>query len=223
MRFIIALVCGLWLGASHAAHAGAWLREKGTTFTATSFTVNYFRDVASTTYIEHGWRDDMTVGLDVGYFTSRFGTTTGYGTLFLRRAIGPGTGPNQWAYELGAGTGWAGNLVLPHVKAGLSWGRGYQLGDKNGWMTVDASITVDVTHGEQLHKLDAAIGIGLTDTTKSILQLYLSHLQGETYGVVAPSLVYSPKERKFSIQIGAESPLHNWDDTAIKIGLWREF
>ena len=223
MRFIFIIFCVLCLSAPGPTKAGPWLREKGTTFTATSFTVNYFRDTGTSTYVEYGWRDDTTVGIDIGYFTDRYGATSGVGTVFLRRALGSGEGSSKWAYEIGVGTAWIGDLMLPHVKTGLSWGRGYQLGDKNGWMTVDASVTWDLTFGERLTKVDATIGLGVTDVTKGILQLYLTNLQGQTTAMIAPSVVFSPREKKFSIQIGAESPLGGWDDTAIKVGLWRKF
>jgi len=223
MRATLALTFCLMLCAANTANAGAWMRAEGTTFTSTAFSANYFRDISSTTYIEHGLRDDVTVGLDVAYFTSRFGTTSGYGTVFIRRPLNWGADTTHWAYELGAGTAWAGELVLPHVKAGLSWGRGFQLGERYGWMTVDASITVDVTYGQPLSKIDATVGMGLTEQVKGMMQVYLSHLEGETFTTLAPSVVYSPKASKLSIQFGAQSTLGLWDDTALKLGIWREF
>ena len=223
MRFVIVCLYVLCLWAPAPVAAGAWMREVGTTFTSTSFTVNYFRDTASSTYIEHGLRDDLTLGLDVGYYTSRFGVQSGIATVFMRRPLGPNTGKNKWAYEVGLGSGWIGELVLPHAKAGLSWGRGYKLGDRYGWMAVDASVTMDITYGQRLYKVDSTVGLGITDTTKGVMQLYLTQLNGALFGTIAPSLIYTPPQKKFSIQIGAESPINGWDDTAIKIGFWRTF
>lgn len=223
MRFALIILTALLWALPHAGHAGAWLRERGTTFTSSSFTINYFRDSASTTYIEHGLRDDLTIGIDVGYFTTRFGTTSGFATAFLRRPLGPNTGDSKWAYELGVGTGWIGEFILPHVKAGVSWGRGFKLGDTYGWMAVDASVIIDVTYAERVSKLDSTIGLNLNDQFKSILQVFYTHIEGDGFTTVAPSIVFTPPKRKYSIQLGAESPLGFWDDTSLKVGLWRSF
>lgn len=223
MRLKLILLCALLWVMPQDSRAGAWLREQGTTFVSTSFTINYFRDSGSTTYVEHGWRENTTVGIDVGYFTNRFGATSGFATAFLRRPLGPNEGDNKWAYELGAGAAWVGELVVPTVKGGVSWGRGIKLGEKYGWMAVDASVLIDLAYGAPLTKVDSTIGLNLNDQFKSILQVYYTRFDGENITTVAPSLVYTPAKRKFSVQVGAESGLGYWDDTAIKIGLWRTF
>ncbi|MGJ8628092.1 MAG: hypothetical protein ACSHXB_14120 [Sulfitobacter sp.] len=206
-----------------SANAGAWLREKGSSFTSVSFSSTWFLDTTNTSYLEYGLRDNLTVGADVGYATSRNGTQSGYGTLFIRRPLGQNDGPNQWAYELGVGAAWVGEEVLPYLKTGLSWGRGIKLRDTNGWMAVDASITWDVTSGLHVAKIDSTIGLNFTEVTTGMVQLYLAHLDQQTYGSIAPSIVIKPRNSKFRIQIGAESQLDDLENTGIKLGLWREF
>ncbi len=223
MRVVLILIIALMLAAPSVAPAGPWLREKGTTFTATSFTINYFRDQLSTTYIEHGLRDDLTIGADIGFVTSRTGVRGGYATAFMRRPLSWGNEANKWAYELGAGAAWSDTFVLPHVKAGLSWGRGINMRDSSGWTVVDASVTVDVNDGAYLAKVDATMGLKFTEVTTGMLQLYLTHLEGETFTAISPSLVFQPKQSRFKLQVGFETPSENFDDTALKIGLWSEF
>lgn len=223
MRFALALIIALCHLVPTAATAGAWLRAKGTSFTSTGFSANYFRDIVSTTYMEHGLRDDLTIGLDVGYFTDRFGQKSGFGTLFIRRPFGTGEGANKWSYELGVGTAWEGALIFPHVKTGVSWGRGFQLKEKYGWMGVDASVAWEVNYGLHVTKVDATVGLNFTEKTMGIMQVYLTNLNGDTFGTLAPSVVFKPGKGKLSIQFGAEAPVDNLDNTALKISIWREF
>lgn len=223
MRFALLTLLILSTCPPTRAHAGAWLREQGTSFTAVSFSATYFRDIANTTYLEIGLRENLTLGADIGYFTSRIGQQSGFATLFMRKPLGPNTGPNKWAYEIGAGATWEGELVVPHIKTGVSWGRGYQFQDMNGWMAVDASITWDLGLGLHLTKVDTTVGLNFSDTTTGMLQLFLGNQGGEAFGTFAPSVIYKPKKRNFRIQFGAETPLDNFEDTSLKLGLWREF
>lgn len=223
MRSVFLLCVLMWPLLASSADAGAWLREKGSSFTSVAFTSTWFRDTTSTSYLEYGLRDDLTIGADIGYATSRNGTQSGYGTFFIRRPLGQRDRNIKWAYELGVGAAWVGDTVLPYVKTGLSWGRGIEVRDKSGWMAVDASMTWDVTSGHHLAKIDSTIGVNFTEVTTGMVQLYLAHLDSETYGSIAPSILIKPRKSKFRIQIGAESQLGHFDNTAIKIGLWREF
>ena len=223
MRPWITFILITCLCVSTTALAGPWLREKGSTFSSVSVTATYFRDFGTATYLEYGWRDHMTIGADIGTFTSREGERSGFATVFIRRALGPNTGKNRWAYELGVGSAWVGELILPHIKTGISWGRGYELREKNGWMVVDASVKWDLLQGQHAGKVDATVGLNFSDRTTGMLQLYLAHLDHQFYATLAPSVVIKPRERKFKIQIGAEVPIDDIQSTALKLGIWREF
>jgi hypothetical protein len=213
----------LLLSAPSLALAGPWLREKGRTFSSVSLTATYFRDMGNSAYLEFGLTDKMTIGADVGQFTNRLGERNGFGTIFMRRALGSNDGPNRWAYELGVGTAWVGDLVLPHVKTGLSWGRGIELWDKNGWMTVDAAVIWGISHDQHVGKIDTTVGLNFTDVTTGMLQLYLGHLDNEFYATLAPAVVIKPRKAKFKILIGTEIPMEDTKNTALKLGIWREF
>jgi len=203
--------------------AGAWMRDKGTAFTALSFTLNMSRDMARTTYLEYGLRDDLTVGLDAGMFTDMSGMASGHGTLFLRRPMRPDAQNNKWAYEVGIGADWMGETVAPHLKTGLSWGRGIKIGQKYGWASIDASVRWSLGSDAHVGKIDATVGLNVTDTLAGILQIYLSHIDGDTATTLAPSVVIKPRKGKYRFQIGFEAPMEDATRTAIKVGLWRDF
>jgi len=223
MRFGFVLILVLSQCAAMSAQGGAWLREKGAGFSSVSFTTTYFGDNAISSYLEYGVRDDLTLGADIAFYTSRNGQQSGYGTVFMRRPIGPNNGPNRWAYELGVGTAWVGDLMLPHVKTGVSWGRGIEFKDKNGWMAVDTSVVWDINNGLHLTKLDGTAGLNFAEITTGMVQVYFAHLDGELYGTVAPSVLFKPRKVNFRIQIGAEIPVRNVSDAALKLGIWRKF
>lgn len=223
MRFGVLFSVLIWSFWGTNADAGAWLREKGTSFTSFSYSVTWFRDTANSSYVEYGLRDDLTIGVDIRTETSGLGSQSGFGTLFIRRPLGPNEGENRWAYEIGLGAGWIDEIIFPYLKTGVSWGRGIQLREKYGWVAVDASMAWDVTASRHLAKIDSTIGLNFTDVTTGMVQLYLSHLDRETYGSIAPSLVIKPGKSKFRYQIGAETQFGNYENTALKIGVWREF
>lgn len=204
-------------------HAGAWLREEGTGFLSTAFSATYFRDIAAETYAEYGVRPDLTLGIDVGLYTLRNGRETGYATAFMRRPLGNPDGPSRLSYELGIGAGWVGDEVTPHIKTGLSWGRGLQLKERSGWVNIDASVTWDLGHSLHVTKLDTTVGLNFTDRTSGMLQLHVAHIDAEVYSTLAPSVILTPKWANFRIQVGALAPLENLDNTALKLGIWREF
>lgn len=221
VRFFTILVLITSLAAP--ATAGPWLREKGKSFTSVSFATTWDLKSSTSSYLEYGFRDNMTIGADVGVFRSPLEGQTGFATVFLRRPLGRNEGTSRLAYELGVGASWADDIVSPHIKTGLTWGRGFQLRDKGGWMTVDASVRWDLGHSLQVTKIDSTVGLNFTDKFTGMFQLYVTNTQGETFATVAPSLIYTPKSGKFKIQIGVEALVDEISNPAIKLGLWREF
>ena len=127
------------LTAPVTAYSGAWLREKGKGFSSNTVSVTQNYDISESTFLEYGVRDDLTLGAEVSFLASSYGLQSGSATLFLRRPLGRQGRPNVWSAELGIGAAWVGDVVTPNVKAGLSWGRGFTLAEKNGWITIDRS------------------------------------------------------------------------------------
>jgi len=58
---------------------------------------------------------------------------------------------------------------------------------------------------------------------KRQIQIYSAFAAGESIVTISPSLVFKPKGKKFSLLISTESEIDNFENTALKIGLWREF
>lgn len=208
---------------ANIAQAGPWLREKGSAFTATSVSATYFLDTTSQTYLEYGFTDKTTFVGELSLRRLRYASEIGSATASMRRALSHPGAKSKWAYEFGVGAGWEGQQVLPHLRTGLSWGRGIKWTDKSGWATVETSIIWDITYARYMAKVDTTLGINFTDVTAGMLQFYTMHMADKTSATFAPSVIFSPKKSKFRIVIGAETPLKNMSNTALKLGLWREF
>lgn len=217
----VLLLCTLSF--AQIAQAGPWLREKGSTFTAVSFSSTYYLETGTQTYLEYGLTDKTTVVADLGMSRLHYVANSGYATLSFRRALSAPDAKSKWAYELGAGTGWVGPRTLPHIRTGLSWGRGMEWGKKSGWMTVEAAVIWDLTYALHVTKIDTTLGINFTEVTSGMLQFYTANAADQTFGTIAPSFIFKPKNSKFRIQIGSESQLGDWNNSALKIGLWRKF
>ena len=208
---------------AHSADAGPWLRDKGASFSSTSFSSTYYLDTTSQAYLEYGLTANMTLIGELGITRYNTAQQGGNATISMRRALGPKDGKSKWAYEIGIGTGWYGEDVFPHIRTGLSWGKGIKWKGKTGWTTVDASVVWDITHDLHVAKIDATLGLNLTEVTSGMIQIYTAHTKGNSTATIAPSFIFKPKERKFRVQVGTETPLRNLANSAFKIALWREF
>ncbi|MFD2740536.1 hypothetical protein ACFSUD_13190 [Sulfitobacter aestuarii] len=209
--------------AVNVAQAGPWLRDEGSGFTSLSYSGTYFLDTAQANYLEYAWRDDLTLGADISFYTDRYGAPSGEATLFFRRPLSDSESVHRFAYELGLGARWSQFALLPHLKTGLSWGRGLTLGERHGWSNIDAAILWDLVEKSHRIKLDSTIGLSFNARFTGMMQLYLTHENTRSYAKLAPALVVALGKGKTRLQIGAEIPLRNRYDTALKLALWRDF
>ncbi|WP_386625279.1 hypothetical protein [Sulfitobacter geojensis] len=223
MRYLFAACLILWQCVACTAQAGAWLREKGTGFVSLSFGATQFSETTNALYIEYGLSDKTTVGLDVSTFTNALNVRNGFGNIFLRRAIGPTDQPHKWAYEIGFGGLWGNEMQLPTVKTAISWGRGFKIAERDGWVNMDAAYVYEPTLGEHITKLDATLGLNFGTITTGLLEVTLSSQNSETYGAFEPSVLIRPKESRFSIKVGAQVPFDEQEKAALKLGIWRSF
>lgn len=217
-------VCICFLTVTTAV-AGPWLREKGSSFTSFSLSATISRDAHSTSYLEFGITPTSTVGLDIGFSRKNSGSKLAFGTLFLRRALGPTDKTNKFAYEVGIGATYGGpnREMSPHFKTGLSWGRGISVAGKGGWVTVDTAVLWDVNDSNHVTKVDSTIGLNFTDMTSGMIQLNFANQYNDTFGYFEPSLIFNPPTTDFRIQMGLITPLKEPSQTSFKLGLWREF
>lgn len=211
--------------AAPPAFGGAWLQEKGASFTSFSLSTSWLKDTRSSGYLEFGITETSTVGIDLGLSRNRTGRKLAYSTLFLRRAVGPEEGPNRFAYEVGLGATYAGTGTgaLAHLKTGLSWGRGVEFGQRSGWMSADGAVLWGLQKDNHVYKVDTTVGMTLTDRFTGMLQLNFARQEGETFSYFEPSIIYSPRNSGLEIQVGVTAPLDRLQNTSLKLGLWHKF
>ena len=218
---VLALV--IMLTGADAARAGAWLREQGKGFVSTSIDVNRDMDVAASSYFEYGLRSRTTVGADLNFWRGADGGRTGYAGLFLRRPLGRTDRNAKWAWQVGAGAIWDADRISPYVETGLSFGRGLTLAGRHGWIAIDGKIKWDTATAEPTAKLDTTLGIAINDQFKVMAQVFVTRDPAGTVTTLAPSLLYKPKNRDFTVQLGAELRSTRQGGAALKLGLWRNF
>lgn len=205
-----------------SALAGAWLREQGTGFASLSFGATQKDETTAALYLEYGLNEKMTIGVDISAFNSSEDVRNGFGILFLRRSLGPTDRPNKFAYEVGLGALYEDNETLPAVKTAVSWGRGFQLGQRNGWVNVDAGYIYEPQLMNNTTKLDATVGLDIGGITTGIVELNLSRTDSDSFSAVEPSLLIKPRKVPFQIKLGAQIPLQEGNDT-LKLGIWKSF
>lgn len=220
MRFYF-LTLLLYGFAFDPAHAGAWMRKQGSSFTALSFIIDRNQNISRTSYFEYGWSEKLTFGSQISTGTDALGIPTGDAVVFMRKPLPQGDGPHNFAYELGAGVSWMGEIMAPRFQAGLSWGRGIKVKKKNGWAAVDATLVRSGLANNQI-KIDSTIGLNFTKVTSGMMQVYLNY-QDETNVTVSPSVIFSGKNGKFRVQLGTDLNLGSHGDSTFKIGFWQEF
>ena len=202
------------------ACAGAWMREVGTTFLSFSTTIDELGDMGGSFYLTHGVRPKLTLGakIDVDILSQRGGGDTGY--VFARKPLLTGGRSFELAYEVGIGST-LGPDSSPLVHAGLSYGRGFVLWDKAGWVALDSAAEWQVDNNVTTYKLDSTIGLSLSAQFQVMMQVFLSETDSNLSTTIAPSVIWRPiKDGPTRYQIGME----NEDGTiALKLGLWRTF
>lgn len=211
------------LASASAAHSGAWLREKGKGFIATSISSSEERDTSGSAYLEYGLTNSRTIGLDVSYGFELTGKEDGSGIAFLRFPLGPTDQIDRFAWHAGIGTRYQNREFYPAVEAGASWGRGIKWGENWGWVNVDTSVNQSRSPIERRIKLDGTIGMPLNDHFKAMGQLFNTFEGGETYTKLAPSLLIAPKKSKTTWQLSMEIPVVGGGDTFFKFGIWSDF
>ena len=180
------IIVGIVLGfcAGQTATAGAWLRDHQSGFLSLSFGATQTDQTTNALYLEYGLTQQTTLGVDVSAFSIGSDVRNAFGIVFMRRALGDRKRPSKWAYEIGIGALWDQDRTLPAVKTSLSWGRGFQLGDRSGRISVDAGYVHEPTLQNHTTKLDATAGLGFTQITTGILEMTYSHKDTDCFGAV---------------------------------------
>lgn len=226
------------LASASTTQAGAWLRAKGTGFAAASIQTKENSNTETSLYLEYGLTNWATVGLDVTYDTDLtqyfYDQSTlilrddgtfpeGSGVFFLQVPLGPQNKTDKFSLRLGYGARYVNGSLVEAKEVGLSWGRGLKLGARYGWVNVDSSFNTADAPARDRTKLDGTFGLGFSDRTRGMLQMFNTFENGETYSKVAPSLLVNLGESKTTVQIGSEIPISGGGSATLKLGLWYEF
>ena len=211
------------LASASVTEAGAWLREKGKGFVATSLGTDKDRDTSFSGYFEYGIAENRTLGLDISYGLEQTLRDEGSGIAFIRFPLGPTDQTHRFAWHAGIGTRYLNREFYPAAELGISWGRGIKLGERWGWANIDASVNESQSPIETRIKIDGTFGIPFHDNIKGMAQVFNTFEDGETYTRLAPSLLLVAGRKKTTLQLSAEIPTIGGGDTIFKIGIWSNF
>lgn len=221
MRLSVAIICAC-LVATPAA-AGAWLRDKGSGFTATKSTLTDHLLIKNSFYFEYGLTAKTTVGLDVDTTATAFGQI-GSGQIFVRRPLSFGGDRSVWAYQVGVGADFNGIAAIPLARLGLSYGRGIKLGRYDGWMGVDTALQWNFGTALRTVKVDTVAGLNFSDRSTAFVQMFWTGTNaGGNSTTLSTSYVYTPKRGKFSYLVGVEATQSDPTGYGIKLGFWHKF
>ena len=221
----ILLAIALWLGAALPCTAGAWMRTEGDGFLSLGFRA--YEDAATGTqsveqsfYFEYGFRPRLTLGVSASYTSGE----KGEGLVFLRFPLRNDDRAAKISAEFGIGAESMDAVNFdPFLKGGVSWGRGLTLAGRGGWVNVDSAVQWRTDDTPPLFKLDATLGLTLSDRFQVMGQgFFEADENGESLTVV-PSVIYTPKRGNMKFVVGLEHKSGRDESTGLKFGLWREF
>lgn len=220
-RLCLILVCVML---PCAVQAGAWPRAQGTAFVSIGGAQLSPKTGAeqqeTTLYAELGLKNRYTLGIS----GSANMDSSGEGHLFLR--FPPFERPNGalFAVELGYGAKTTDAVTFHQfAKLGLSWSKGVSLARKSGWLSIDGALLLDTDESDNRLKLDATLGVTITDRFTLIGQAFAEATQFGESLTLAPSLVFRPKEGATSYQLGFETKGGQETRTAFRFNVWTEF
>lgn len=222
----------LVLMAAAPAAAGPWPRGEGQGFVSLSSLIATGRDSLAaplgdmrfqgSLFAEYGLDADWTVGIDASHGLG-FGEEETTGLLFLRRLVGRFAGGHLLGAEFGLG--WRQHSLDGggmRLRAGLSWGRGFESAWGGGWMSLDATGEWRQP-GEMVWKADLTLGLRPRDDLMLIGQLQNGHYPGAGAIVkLAPSVVWQWSDAAH-LQLGLSLALFGDDEVGVKIAQWFAF
>ncbi|WP_108836578.1 hypothetical protein [Tateyamaria sp. Alg231-49] len=202
------------------ASGGAWMRDVGETFLSFSSTIDEVGQAGNSLYLTHGLRPKLTIGakIDTDMLVGQLVNGTGF--VFARKPLPTDDRSFKLAYEIGIGST-LGPDPLALLRAGLSYGRGFTLWGKSGWVALDSAAEWEVENSVTTYKLDSTIGLSLSARFQVMMQVFLTEIESDLSTTIAPSVIWRPKkDGPTRFHIGMEKE----DGTfAFKLGLWRTF
>jgi hypothetical protein len=231
MRVALIALASICFGAQ--AEAGAWPREKGTTFlsfghaastgTTTLLTPDFQINNYTSVFAEYGLTESLTIGLNAGFGgDDDYSVQAGY--VFARYPVWSDDSGHRVGAEIGFGLiddepDGRQRRVIP----GLSWGYGFESRWGGGWAGIEASADFRMPSGDTAWKADVTLGIKPTDNWMAILQVQNGlYPDAEALVRVAPSVVRRIGARAH-VQIGGFAGLVGDDSIGGKVAVWLSF
>lgn len=206
-----------------SANAGPWLRPDGEGFMPVDSIGSIGRDqgdlgLYSGIFVEYGQSEELTLGFSGGLDQLQ----NGFATAYLRRAIPPSNRNWRAAYDLGIGADFGPDRLEPHLRIGMSVGRGGLFRKQTGWTHVDSWLTVK-SDSRPAWKVEATLGNRGAQDWLYLMQLF-ANKQGEDpwQFELAPSIAI-PLKRPRHLQIGLSASTQDSGRYGIKVSIWRAF
>ncbi|EEX08525.1 conserved hypothetical protein [Ruegeria lacuscaerulensis ITI-1157] len=221
MSRLLLLLLAILLGPA-PVNAGAWLRQKDSSFSALSVTgyreTNGSAQFKYALYSEWGLREKLTIGLDAEEHQLGYG----HALLFARLPVADLGVAGRLAAEFGIGAHHQQLQAWALYKATLSWGKGFQTGYGGGWLAVDAALEYR-THNALFRKLDLTAGFSSQRRIDPMLQIETAYVPGRPfYWSARPSVLIRPDTGPNTWVLGLERTADR-RSIGVRFSLWREF
>lgn len=218
--------------AAGPAVGGAWPRSEGAGFLSLKYTgrwdreaialLDFTREDTLQVYGEFGVAPRLTFGGEYTRSGPEIAPVTeirGFARYtFLQRGrhvmsaeLGAGRRSNEFEYE------------VRFVRPGLAWGRGFESRFGDGWMELDAQAEVYDNGDDAAMKLDATLGLNVTERLAVVLQGRAGDYPNlDPYVRLAPSAVVR-LTRRLRVQAELEAGVYNDTGVSAALALWLDF
>lgn len=231
MRVILVFLLCTGLLAGAPAEAGAWLREKGSGFLATSAVLRGPTEtpqLENRIYAEYGLLRHLTLGIDLNHKTAVDETElvavqTGHAVLFLRVPLAPESWRTRYALELGLGRTMRETGRARMSSLALAVGRGFERPFGGGWMSLQATIEHHAGMAGRSYKLDSSVGLSNGRMFRPMLRLEASRVADAPVSwSLIPAIQIGRGDRTAWV-LGVEHRFGPIPRTGVELAIWREF
>lgn len=211
----------LFFAAQTQVWAGAWLQEQESGFSAVTTTARKgdpYSLLENAIYVEYGLKPRITIGLDLNQKPG----LSGHALVFARIPLGQATRRNRFAFEIALGAyHWQGDWN-PMSKSTLSFGHSFALGERAGWLSVDAAVEHRKDAPALFYKLDATTGLSGFNRFNPILQVETTRTSGlPLMWAITPGVIIETKKAQWLV--GIERKSVTTKTLGLKLSLWRRF
>ncbi|TCK99316.1 hypothetical protein BXY66_3818 [Shimia isoporae] len=210
----------VFLALAPVLRAGPWPRAPGEQFTSITVeaptSATAVNQVYGALYFERGLPREWTLGLDSG--ADGLGYQKSY--AFLRRPFFSGRS-SRAAIELGVGYQSSARGHGFAIRPALTWGRGLEVVNKPGWLTLDGSAAHIPFLETTIFKIEATAGLSWTDAFKTFLQATYEQETGRpAFSSITPSAAVQVSD---SFHLIGGVILSKEQKTKVKFGVWMSF